>query len=240
MKKIIYTYDNGIFTNLKLVITIARKDGFIKALSKTFKNIYYKLIGVDFSFQSLDKLEIQSPNHSHATMCGSSTQSTVAHIFDMLVTWDKSILDGVFVDYGSGKGKLIIHAKKYGFKKVIGIEFAKELYQTSILNIQKLHLKNIQVLHMDAINYIPQPNTRVIYFHNPFSSEVFDIILPKLIDETKKFKKTIYLVYRVPLQKEVFKKYPAIEHIKSDMFQKDATEFYKLKENNERDTRKDL
>lgn len=41
-----------------------------------------------------------------------------------------------FVDFGSGKGRAILMASRYPFKKIIGIEFAKELHEAALINLR--------------------------------------------------------------------------------------------------------
>jgi hypothetical protein len=41
-----------------------------------------------------------------------------------------------FVDFGSGKGAALLHASNYPFKKIIGVEFAKELHLIALANFK--------------------------------------------------------------------------------------------------------
>ena len=218
----------GLFFIIGVIFNKLKQDGLSTTVKKISKNLYHKALGVDFSMQEIANLTIESDNKSLGTICGSSAEHTVKHVLDTLVEFDKSVLDGTFVDYGSGKGKLIIFAKQYGFKKTVGIEFAKELCEISRKNIKQLKIQNSEVLHLDAIEYIPTPDTRVIYFLNPFDETVFQKVLPKIIEHTKNFEKEIYIVYRAPIYNFVFSQFPQITHIKSDTYRGDKTEFYKI------------
>jgi 16S rRNA G966 N2-methylase RsmD len=218
----------GLFFTLGVVVNVLKEDGIKVTISKIFKNIYHRFLGIDFSMQEITNLTIQSNNKSYGTICGSSAEHTVKHILDELVLLDKSVLKGTFVDYGSGKGRLIVFAKQYGFNKTIGIEFAKELCEITQKNIELLSIKNSEVLHIDAVEYIPKEDTRVIYFLNPFAKNIFQKVLPKIIKHTKDFKNDIYIIYRAPIYKSVFLEFPQITHIKTDHFRGDITEFYKI------------
>jgi len=222
----------GLLFTIKVIVSKLKDDGIKTTFLKISKNIHHKILGVDFSMQEIDNLTIDSDNKSYGTICGSSAEHTVKHILDELVLLDKSVLDGTFVDYGSGKGRLITFAKEYGFHKTIGIEFAKELCDITKRNLKKLKIENSKVLHMDATNYLPEKDTRVIYFLNPFHEKVFKELLPKLIEHTKDFEKDIYIIYRAPIYKSIFSKFKQIKHIKTDTFRGDVTEFYKITPSN--------
>jgi predicted RNA methylase len=226
MSRFLYHQPIGVVATIKVIKTILFQEGYRATLQKIFKHLYYKIKGVDFDFQSLEDLTIKSENRLYGTLCGSSNESTVKHLLDTLVELDSTILNGTFVDVGSGKGKLIIYAKEYGFNTTIGIEFAKELYDITVKNINALNVKGVTVIHQDVVDYILLPNTRVIYFLNPFQAVVFEKLLPKFIQQMQSFNHPIYLVYRVPIYAEVFKKYKELKPIKTENFQEDISEIY--------------
>lgn len=78
---------------------------------------------------------------------------------------------------------------------------------------------------MDASHYIPEQETRVIYFLNPFREDVFHQVLSQIIKYRKHFKNNVYIVYRAPIYKKVFSDYPQIKH---HSYKGSITEFYKL------------
>src|SRR5215831_4326085 len=41
------------------------------------------------------------------------------------------LTDFTFVDFGSGKGRTILHASRLNFTRIIGVEFARELCETA-------------------------------------------------------------------------------------------------------------
>ena len=226
MSKFLYTQPKGVVDTFEVIKNILFQEGFSSTLKKIYKHLLYKLKGVDFEFQSLENLTIQSKNRAFGTLCGSSNESTVKHLLDSLVKLDSTILDGSFVDIGSGKGKLIIYAKEYGFSHTIGVEFAKELYDITVKNIKALNIKGVEVIHQDAVEYTLPPQTRVIYFLNPFEPTVFNKLLPKFIAQMQQLKEPVYLVYRVPTYSKVFENYKELKHIKRVNFRGDISEVY--------------
>lgn len=87
-----------------------------------------------------------------------------------------------FIDFGSGKGRVLILASECGFKKVIGVEFAQELHRIATENtaIYKHYTQkpsNIETVCMDAVKF-PIPNAPlVIFFYSPFRGEAMERVL---------------------------------------------------------------
>ncbi len=219
----------GFFHILSTVYEKLRTDGIKITVKKILKNIDYKLKGIDFSMQELSSLDIKSENLKYATICGSSSQETMAHVLKTLISFDKDITNGRFIDIGSGKGRLLVEAANMGFKVLEGVEFSHTLCQKAKRNLKLLKIKNVKINHIDAQKYIFPSDTKVVYFLNPFTDRVFKKVLTNLIDSSKNFIYDVYIVYRAPIFKEVFSSFDEFEHIKSDLFKKDRTEFYLLK-----------
>lgn len=87
----------------------------------------------------------------------------------------------VFLDYGSGKGRVLVMAATYPFAKVIGVEFSPELCEVARDNVArvrgKLHCATIEVVTMNAREYEVPPEVTTLYFFNPFHGEILDGVL---------------------------------------------------------------
>ena len=88
-----------------------------------------------------------------------------------------------FIDYGSGKGKAMLMASDYGFKTIIGLEYAPRLHEIGAENCrtyrgadQQCH--SLQPLLGDVLDYTPPPGPIVCFMCNPFDEKtlraVFD------------------------------------------------------------------
>src|SRR5262249_51117181 len=93
--------------------------------------------------------------------------------------------DFEFIDLGSGKGRVLLLAAEYEFKKVIGVEFAEELHRIASDNVaawerQRGRRGNIHTVCMDAAEF-PIPATPVVvFFYSPFRGSVMDSVLDNL------------------------------------------------------------
>jgi SAM-dependent methyltransferase len=139
--------------------------------------------GIDSSgYQSVDRLSIKGLHGHEATGYGPVDPETFRHALSSLGI---DFSEYVFVDFGSGKGRAVLMASLYPFKKVIGVEFAKELHEVALKNARTWRPKPkcncIQFFWADVLEFeIPQEPC-VICFYHAFSEvvvrSVFEIIL---------------------------------------------------------------
>jgi len=77
----------------------------------------------------------------------------------------------VFLDVGSGMGRVVIIAATFPFRKVIGVELSSELIAIAKDNIQRarprLRCTDIEIVGTDATQYAIPDEVTVIYFFSP-------------------------------------------------------------------------
>ncbi|OHB61698.1 MAG: hypothetical protein A2167_01035 [Planctomycetes bacterium RBG_13_46_10] len=87
----------------------------------------------------------------------------------------------VFLDYGAGKGRVLIMAAAYPFRRIIGIEIAPQLVVIAKQNIQrarrKLSCNDIWVLTADAASYAVSPEVTFVYGYHSFVGETLSKVL---------------------------------------------------------------
>jgi hypothetical protein len=105
-----------------------------------------------------------------------------------------------FIDFGSGKGRVLLLASNYGFKKIIGVEFAKDLADIANKNVAiwdryTRKQNNIQTICMDAAEF-PIPNVPVvIFFYSPFKGKVMEQVLKNISNSFAMSPREILLVF---------------------------------------------
>lgn len=108
------------------------------------------------------------------------------------------------VDLGCGKGRVMATSAFYGFTSVTGIDFANELCAEAEKNMKKVETKFIglkwKVICKDVLNYQIQENDNVFFMSNPFETEILKKFLDKLEISLKKFPRTIWFLYSIPVQ----------------------------------------
>jgi hypothetical protein len=105
-----------------------------------------------------------------------------------------------FIDYGSGKGKVLVMASHLPFRNVIGIEFSSVLHEAAVANLRNFHSTDqrcgeISTVYGDAIEYCPPGGPLVCFFFNPFSPEVRVTVLEKLQSSWEAEPRPLYVVY---------------------------------------------
>ncbi len=105
-----------------------------------------------------------------------------------------------FIDYGSGKGKVLLMASHLPFRNVIGIEFSTVLHEAAVANLRTFHSTDRRCGEMsavcgDAMEYCPPGGPLVCFYFNPFSREVWTKVLEKLHSSWEAEPRPLYIVY---------------------------------------------
>lgn len=90
-----------------------------------------------------------------------------------------------FVDIGSGKGRTLLLAARFPFRKVIGIEYAASLVQIAAANVPNYRGNPplqcaIESICADATTTTYPETPLIVYFFNPFAIEIFEKVSGKI------------------------------------------------------------
>jgi SAM-dependent methyltransferase len=116
--------------------------------------------------------------------------------------------DGVFVDFGSGKGRVLLIAAQSGFQRIIGVEFSPELCQIARENIKAFLRKTqitarMEVIQSDAATFSIDRECNVIFMYHPFEKGVLTRVLVNLRGSLIQFPRKIWVIYNNPVDHEV-------------------------------------
>jgi len=88
----------------------------------------------------------------------------------------------VFLDYGSGLGRVLLMAAQYPFRRVLGVELSARLNERARRNVAccrgKLRCTDIEVIQADASAFVPPSDVSIMYLYSPFGPA----ILPRVLD----------------------------------------------------------
>jgi SAM-dependent methyltransferase len=84
---------------------------------------------------------------------------------------------GDFVDFGSGKGRALLLARSYGFRRLIGVEPIEVLRRIAEENIRRAGADNIELVAADAADFEVPAEASVYFFYNPFGKDRFEPVL---------------------------------------------------------------
>ena len=166
--------------------------------------VYDRWYGLDtVELVELEQLNLDEADQKAGNQYQPTGVRTIRKILRHLGKYKKTHL----VDFGSGKGQVLIEADRMGYEHVEGVEFSGELHQIARSNLEILErrgkLKRMpRLLEMDARDYYPGEAINLFYFFNPFMGTVLDNILQSLHDHPRE----VILAYYYPLFKEEFEK----------------------------------
>jgi SAM-dependent methyltransferase len=124
-------------------------------------------------------LDTDSPNRELAVRYQPSSVDEVEHLLSKLPVDPAGF---TFVDFGAGKGRVLLLAAERGFERVIGVEFSASLVEVAQKNVASLGERagRVSVVHMDATEFDPPPDPLVLYFFNPFQPPVLRQVLSRI------------------------------------------------------------
>jgi SAM-dependent methyltransferase len=115
-----------------------------------------------------------------------------------------------FIDFGSGKGRVLLIAAGLPFRAVLGIEFSRELHETAVQNISRFpsHLISAGTVTSccgDAASFPLPPSNLVCYFNNPFGPPVMSKVVAQL-EAHRDSGYRILVIYLDPRHRGVFER----------------------------------
>jgi SAM-dependent methyltransferase len=147
-------------------------------------------------------LQIHSRNDIH----GVKYQASPPGLFSQLMAAIKvAYNDFTFIDLGSGKGRVLLLASQLPFKRIIGIEFSRELMQIARANLTRCARvgSHIDLLWMDVEDYEFPTDQSVVYLYNPFDEKVMVRVINNLRLSLVRHPRELYIVYCNPLHASV-------------------------------------
>jgi SAM-dependent methyltransferase len=112
--------------------------------------------------------------------------------------------DDVFVDIGCGKGRAVLLAAGYPFRRVIGVELSTRLVEIAHENVERtkarLRCKDIVLVNADAVTYQIPDDVTVVFLNNPFSGAIFAAVVKNVLDSYDRIPRPLRIVYGCPIE----------------------------------------
>jgi hypothetical protein len=175
--------------------------------AQRFDHDFDRQYGTDTtSYVPIGALTVPPENEDNAREYAPSDTSTFRRLLASL-----SIDHGqfVFIDFGSGKGRTLLLASDYPFKRIIGVEFAEEMHLVALKNISKYKspaqkCTQLEAVCADATRYQLPDASLVCFFNNPFDDIVFGKWLLNLGRWGETNTHDVYIVYLNCFHRRVF------------------------------------
>lgn len=148
--------------------------------------------GVDtFGRVALADLAIASENRRFGIYYEPSPSLTFKRLLKRLPA---DLRDFTFVDFGCGKGRTLIAAHPFGFKRIVGVEFSHELCEIARANVARLGLE-VEVVEGDAVEFAIPDGPCVLYFYNPFDAPVLERVVANVERSWRTTPRKLFVVY---------------------------------------------
>jgi SAM-dependent methyltransferase len=113
-------------------------------------------------------------------------------------------LDFTFIDLGCGKGRTLLMASDYPFRKIIGVELLPALQQIALQNLREYKSAAqrcfaLEAICADATAYHLPEDPLVIYLFNPFPESGMRLVAANLAQTLRAHPRPVYVLYHNPL-----------------------------------------
>jgi SAM-dependent methyltransferase len=108
-----------------------------------------------------------------------------------------------FVDLGSGKGRTLLMASEYPFRRIVGVELIAELHRAAEENIRAYHsttqrCTQIEAVCADACQFVFPDTPLVLYLFNPLPEAGLQRVLRNLEQSLRQSPRPVWIVYHNP------------------------------------------
>jgi len=124
----------------------------------------------------------------------------------------------VLVDLGSGKGRVLLVAQEFPFKRIVGVEWSSELHAVAQKNVAIVTAGDVpedrfELLRMDAGAYAFPADPLVIFLFNPFGAATMARVVANLERTLAEHPRQIFVIYANPLHGDLFERSAAFRVI---------------------------
>jgi SAM-dependent methyltransferase len=126
--------------------------------------------------------------------------------------------DFTFVDLGCGKGRTLLMASDYSFRRIIGVELLPALHQIALDNLRQY--KNaaqkcfaLETICADATAFPFPEGPLVLYLFNPFPESGMRRVVANLAEMLRADPRPVYVLYHNPLLEHTLSENGALRKI---------------------------
>jgi SAM-dependent methyltransferase len=149
----------------------------------------------------------------------SAYQPTEPALFkEMMATLKIDFREFTFIDVGSGKGRVLLMAADYPFRRILGIELLPALHRVAQENLNAYKSDSQQCFALETVcgnarKFIFPVEPIVLYLFNPLPEPALIEMMTNLDHSLRQFPRVVYLLYHNPLLEHVVARHPAFDKI---------------------------
>jgi hypothetical protein len=127
---------------------------------------------------------------------------------EMLASLNIDFRDFTFIDIGSGKGRTLLMASDYPFRRIVGVDLLPELHRVAQENIGKYKSDSqqcfvLESICIDAREFAFPPEPTVLYLFNPLPEPGLVQLLANLERSLRAHPRPLFVIYHSPILEHV-------------------------------------
>jgi hypothetical protein len=123
-----------------------------------------------------------------------------------------------FVDLGSGKGRTLLMASDYPFRRIVGVELLPTLHHAAQENLGKYRSESqkcfaLESICADASEFSFPTDPILLFLFNPFPESGLRRVIANLENSLREHPRKIYVIYHNPLLEHVLRENSVLKRI---------------------------
>jgi hypothetical protein len=165
----------------------------------------------------LSRVTVHGPNRNQGVIYSTVSDSMLSAILNRLPIRHELF---TFVDFGAGKGKAVLIATQWPFRRVIGVEFADELIALARTNLARFRggprrSGEVELVHADAMEFPVPDGPLVLYFYNPFREPIMRRVIQNLRASISQQPRPVVIIYVNPEARCVLEEWTGLHLIET-------------------------
>ena len=146
-----------------------------------------------------------------AALSGAPYQPTDPAAFrKMLEAMNVDFREFTFIDLGSGKGRTLLMASEFPFRRIVGVELLPELHRIAEKNIAAFaraeqKCGNVESVCADARDFAFPAEPLLLYLFNPLPAPALETVIDNLRRSLEQSPRDIRVLYHNPLSEHVLR-----------------------------------
>lgn len=151
----------------------------------TAYKVYYYLFG--YIFDSFNGVDTTSPataetKQADGTPRGDRTAAFPCHpwVLKRALRRLKVSDEDVFADIGCGKGRALVVASAFPFRRLVGVDLMRSHIEFSRRNLERVKCRRFQLIHADALKVAYPEDITICFLFKPFPEEMMLACLARM------------------------------------------------------------
>lgn len=200
-------------TALKMAAQVSRRVGVPLDHMDSYQDAYNTAFDRRFHVSTnqevpANQLGIHGEASQHAVEYAPSSPIDLAILLETL---NLNFATSTFVDFGAGKGLVMMTAAEFPFRKILGVEIAVDIHrmaEDNLANYQSRTRKtqDVRCLQIDARDFEFPETPLVIFLFNPFGEPIMESVFANLRISLETQPRECVVIYNNPIHANVVRR----------------------------------